>query len=85
MITEINAGLYLGFCTQLYRLGNELLVILSILEMKNMDLQYFLLSAHTFFSLHLIFLPRKRHVIKINVRADISLVATSSLVRKLKW
>ena len=39
---------YEGHCTQLNRLGNKLLVILSILEMTNMPLQFFLLSACTF-------------------------------------
>ena len=48
--------------------------------MTNVPLQFFLLSARTCFSLHLIFLPRKKQVIKQNVRADISLVATYSLV-----
>ena len=55
---------YEGHCTQLNRLGNKLLVILSILEMTNMPLQFFLLSACTFFSLHPIFLPIKWHLIK---------------------
>ena len=48
--------------------------------MTNMPLEFFLLSARTLFLLHLIFLPRKKYVIKQNVRADISLGATSSLV-----
>ena len=70
--------------SQLNRLGNELLVILSILEKKNMPLQFFLLPAREFLTLHLIFFPRKKHVMKQNVRADISLGATSRLVRYLK-
>ena len=73
----------MSWSPQLNRLGNELLVVFSILEITNMHLQYFLLSADTFFSLHLIFLPRKMHVIQKNIRADISLVATSSLVHQL--
>ena len=40
------------FVTQLNRLGNELLVILSILETTNMPLQFFLLSARTFLDAH---------------------------------
>ena len=35
--------------TQLNRLGNELLVILSILEITNMHLQFSLLSLYNFF------------------------------------
>ena len=71
-------------CAHLNRLGYELLVILSILEMRNMPLQFFFLSAHTFFSLHPIFLQKKAYD-KKNVRTDISLGATSSLVHQLKW
>ena len=71
----------MGTCAQLNHLGNELLVILSILEMTNMPLQFFLLSARNSFSLHPIFLLRKKHVIKQNIQADISLGARSSLVR----
>ena len=41
-------------------LGNDLLVILSILETTNMPLQLFLLSPHTFFRWQLIFWPRKK-------------------------
>ena len=35
--------------TKLNRLGNELLVILSILEITNMPLQFSLLSLYNFF------------------------------------
>ena len=62
-----------------------MLVILSIRKMANMPLQFFLISARTFFSLHPIFLPRKKACGKENVWADISLEATSNLVRQLKW
>ena len=61
-----------------------MLVILSILEITNVPLQVFLLSACTFFSLHPIFYQEKS-IDNKNVRADNSLGATSSLVRQLKW